>query len=98
MWLTASSASVDRRSRSRSTRSQILERVTNYFGARVPTLAHAVTLELKTSGELPLKGDAVLIEWALEAVVKNAVDALAGRGGKIVVDGSACRKAPLASA
>jgi signal transduction histidine kinase len=67
---------------------QILERVTNYFGARVPTLAHAVTLELKTSGELPLKGDAVLIEWALEAVVKNAVDALAGRGGRIVVEGS----------
>ena len=67
---------------------EILERVTNYFGARVPTLSHAVTLELKTSGDLPLKGDAVLIEWALEAVVKNAVDALAGRGGKIVVDGS----------
>jgi len=67
---------------------QVLERVTNYFGARVPTLAHAVTMELKTSGELPLKGDAVLIEWALEAVVKNAVDALAGRGGKIVVEGS----------
>ena len=67
---------------------QVLERVTNYFGARVPTLAHAVTMELKTSGELPLKGDAVLIEWALEAVVKNAVDALAGRGGRIVVEGS----------
>ena len=67
---------------------QILERVTNYFGARVPTLAHPVTLELKTSGELPLKGDAVLIEWALEAVVKNAVDALAGRGGRITVEGS----------
>jgi signal transduction histidine kinase len=67
---------------------QILERVNNYFGARVPTLAHAVTLELKTSGELPLKGDAVLIEWALEAVVKNAVDALAGRGGRIILEGS----------
>jgi len=68
--------------------SEILERVTNYFGARVPTLAHAVALELHTTGDLPMKGDAVLIEWALEAVVKNAVDALAGRGGKIVIDGS----------
>jgi signal transduction histidine kinase len=67
---------------------EILERVTNYFGARVPTLSHAVTLELRTSGELPVKGDAVLIEWALEAVVKNAIDALAGRGGKIIVDGT----------
>jgi signal transduction histidine kinase len=67
---------------------EILERVTNYFGARVPTLSHAVALELKTSGDLPMKGDAVLIEWALEAVVKNAVDALAGRGGRIVIEGA----------
>ena len=66
---------------------EILERVTNYFGARVPTLAHAVTIQLVTSGELPMKGDAVLIEWALEAVVKNAIDALAGRGGLIVIEG-----------
>jgi signal transduction histidine kinase len=67
---------------------EILERVTGYFGARVPTLAHAVAIELNSAGELPMKGDAVLIEWALEAVVKNAVDALAGRGGRIVVEGS----------
>lgn len=67
---------------------EILERVTNYFGARVPTLAHAVIIELKSAGKLPMKGDPVLIEWALEAVVKNAVDALAGRGGQIVVEGS----------
>lgn len=66
---------------------EILERVTNYFGARVPTLAHAVSIELKMSGELPMKGDAVLIEWAVEAVVKNALDALAGRGGLIVIEG-----------
>lgn len=67
---------------------EILERVTHYFGARVPTLAHAVTIELNSSGELPMKGDPVLIEWALEAVVKNALDALAGRGGKIVIEGT----------
>lgn len=66
---------------------EILERVTNYFGARVPTLAHAVAIELRSSGELPMEGDPVLIEWALEAVVKNAVDALAGRGGRIQIEG-----------
>jgi signal transduction histidine kinase len=27
----------------------------------------------------------VLVEWALEALIKNAVDALSGRGGRIVV-------------
>jgi signal transduction histidine kinase len=30
-----------------------------------------------------IAGDAVLLEWALEALVKNAVDALGGRGGVI---------------
>ena len=35
-----------------------------------------------------VKGDSVLIEWAVEALVKNAVDALAGRGGHIRVQGN----------
>ena len=26
-----------------------------------------------------MKGDAVLLEWAVEALTKNAIDALAGR-------------------
>lgn len=65
----------------------ILQRVTEYFRARVPTLSHTVQIALKTSGPLQVKGDPVLIEWAVEAVVKNAVDALAGRGGRILVEG-----------
>ncbi len=30
-------------------------------------------------------GDPVLLEWALEAMVKNAIDALQGRGGTITL-------------
>jgi signal transduction histidine kinase len=30
-------------------------------------------------------GDPVLLEWALEALVKNAIDALQGRGGVITI-------------
>src|SRR5207244_2322958 len=30
-------------------------------------------------------GDAVLIEWAVEVLTKNAIDALAGKGGRIRV-------------
>ena len=36
-------------------------------------------------------GDAVLLEWAIEVLVKNAIDALAGRGGRM--DMSATRAA-----
>jgi signal transduction histidine kinase len=30
-----------------------------------------------------VQGDSVLLEWALESIVKNAIDALAGRGGRV---------------
>ena len=58
--------------------------VGDYFRARVPTLARAVRIETHTpDGPVIIAGDAVLLEWALEALVKNAVDALGGRGGLI---------------
>lgn len=60
--------------------------VGDYFRARVPTLARAVRIELRSADEpVIIAGDAVLLEWALEALVKNAVDALGGRGGTIVL-------------
>ncbi len=62
----------------------LVERLASYFSARVPTLAHAVTIDVKAPTEpLVILGDGVLLEWAMEVLVKNAVDALAGRGGSI---------------
>lgn len=61
-------------------------RVADYFAARVPSLAHRVTITTEVGeGSLIVRGDAVLIEWALEAIVKNSVDALAGRGGTVAI-------------
>ncbi|MES2176432.1 MAG: HAMP domain-containing sensor histidine kinase [Gemmatimonadota bacterium] len=57
-----------------------------YFRARVPKLANAVTIDILGPGEpVSVLGDAVLLEWAMEVLVKNAVDALAGRGGTITL-------------
>jgi signal transduction histidine kinase len=57
-----------------------------YFKRRVPTRSAAVTVTAKRPREpVVVKGDAVLLEWVLEALTKNAVDALAGRGGRIDV-------------
>ncbi|HET9384723.1 MAG TPA: HAMP domain-containing sensor histidine kinase [Gemmatimonadales bacterium] len=65
----------------------VAERVVGYFRPRLPTLAHSVTITLTSPGSGPVAtGDPVLIEWALEVIVKNAVDALSGRGGRIGVD------------
>jgi signal transduction histidine kinase len=62
----------------------LVERVANYFRARVPTLAQRVTI-VSTRGDesLIVEGDAVLLEWAIESLTKNAIDALAGKGGQV---------------
>ena len=64
----------------------LAERLASYFRQRVPTLKHAVSIAV-TPPEAPftVQGDAVLLEWSMEVLVKNAVDALAGRGGHISV-------------
>jgi len=65
---------------------ELAERVARYFQARVPTLAHTVNVRLTLGqGPLVVKGDAVLLEWALEAITKNALDALAGHGGEVEI-------------
>jgi len=67
----------------------LVEQVGGYFRARVPTLAHAVEIAASGGDEpLLIHGDPVLLEWALEVLLKNAVDALAGRGGRIYVTSS----------
>ena len=63
---------------------RIAEQVATYFRARVPSLAHSVVIDTKLeAGGAQLQGDPVLLEWALEALLKNAIDALAGRGGRV---------------
>jgi len=58
----------------------------SYFRPRLPTLASPVALHLAATGPGPtVLGDPVLVEWALEAVVRNAIDALSGRGGRVDV-------------
>jgi signal transduction histidine kinase len=61
----------------------LVDRVASYFRARVPTLAQRVTVSSSNQGELVVQGDAVLLEWALESLTKNAIDALAGRDGRV---------------
>jgi signal transduction histidine kinase len=58
--------------------------VAAYFEPRLPRLAHRVNVELVwDGGAAEIAGDALLLEWAVEALVRNAIDALQGRGGTI---------------
>lgn len=69
---------------------ELVDRVARYFRARVPTLAQRVTIT-STRGNEPLyvDGDPVLLEWAIESLAKNAIDALAGRDGEVMMSASA---------
>ncbi|MBA4073034.1 MAG: hypothetical protein C0497_14545 [Gemmatimonas sp.] len=65
---------------------EVTEAVVHYFRARVPTLANTVVIGFERGdGPLVAPVDRVLLEWAVESLIKNAVDALAGRGGTITV-------------
>ncbi len=62
----------------------VVSRIATYFQARAPKLANAVTVEYDVAPQLnSVQGDPVLIDWAVEVLTKNAIDALAGRGGRV---------------
>ncbi len=64
----------------------LADRVANYFRPRLPRWANPIDLRVEAAGPGPVVlGDPVLLEWALEALVKNAIDALQGRSGTIIV-------------
>jgi signal transduction histidine kinase len=64
----------------------LADRVALYFRPRLPKRANPIELRLEAPGMGPMVlGDPVLLEWALEAMVKNAIDALQGRSGTIIL-------------
>ncbi len=66
---------------------KVLER---YVRVRLPQLRRSVELRTDVAdGTPPVNGTGVLLEWALENLIKNAIDALAGAGGHIVVEAEA---------
>jgi hypothetical protein len=65
----------------------VADRVAGYFRPRLPRHANPITLTVQAAGSGPVVlGDPVLLEWALEALVKNAIDALQGRPGSITIE------------
>ncbi len=64
----------------------LVDRLAAYFAARAPTLARTVRIRSEHPAEpLRRRGDGVLLEWVLEVLIKNAIDALGGRDGEVVV-------------
>lgn len=68
----------------------LVDRLAGYFALRAPTLARQVRISSQHGeGPLVVHGDGVLLEWVLEVLIKNAIDALAGRDGSVIVSADA---------
>jgi signal transduction histidine kinase len=66
---------------------RLLER---YVRVRLPQLRRSVDLRVEVpEGVPPIDGNGILLEWALENLIKNALDALAGTGGTIFIEAQA---------
>ncbi len=64
----------------------LCESQATYFRPRLPRLVNQVEIDVETQSRAPVvEGDALLLEWAIEALVKNAVDALKGRSGRVTL-------------
>ncbi len=65
-----------------------VDHLRRYFEARLPTLSDAgkIDIEVKIESDAPdVLGNDTLLEWAFENLIKNAMDALAPDGGRIVI-------------
>lgn len=64
----------------------LARKVAEYFRPRLPTRANRIAMVVDAPDAGPtVLGDPILIEWALESLVKNAIDALQGREGTITL-------------
>jgi signal transduction histidine kinase len=68
----------------------VLAELEQYFRPRLPRISKEIRLRVQTADTLPtVEANRVLLAWALENIIKNAIDALAGRGGRILISASA---------
>jgi signal transduction histidine kinase len=62
----------------------VVQELEAYLTPRLPKASGLVRLQVKVSSDLPaVEANQLLLVWGLENCVKNSLDALAGRGGRI---------------
>jgi len=64
----------------------IVGSVFEYFGKRIPQMGKKVTLTLTGDTSLYAKFNAELFGWVLENIIKNALDAMEAKEGKITIN------------
>ncbi len=62
---------------------ELLTRIVNYFHRRLPNSSTGLKMEINGPEDLKVKLNAELFEWVLENLVKNALDAIEHKNGRI---------------
>ncbi|MEW6702495.1 MAG: HAMP domain-containing sensor histidine kinase [Bacteroidota bacterium] len=62
---------------------KVIEHVVNYFQRRLPQLGKNVLITIEGNKELKAKLNNELFEWVIENLIKNALDAIENKEGKI---------------
>ncbi|MEJ5350620.1 MAG: HAMP domain-containing sensor histidine kinase [Melioribacteraceae bacterium] len=62
---------------------EIIQKIIHYFERRIPQLGKNVTISIKGNKELKAKINTELFEWVIENLIKNALDAIENKEGKI---------------
>lgn len=62
----------------------VIEKVANYFIRRLPQSGKNVTIEVQGNKDLVVDLNTELFEWVIENLIKNALDAIGSKNGKII--------------
>lgn len=65
---------------------EVVGEVERYYRARLPRRGRRIDLVTRAEPVPPVMANRTLVEWALENLVKNSIDALEGRGGRIEIE------------
>ena len=60
--------------------SSIVDNVVIYFNHRIPSMGKSIIIENQLFSNIKIKANGILISWAIENVIKNAIDALENEG------------------
>ncbi len=66
----------------------IVEHLRRYFEARLPSMSSRSSIQIQIDVDAdapPVTGNVTLLEWAFENLIKNAIDAMTGTGGRISI-------------
>jgi signal transduction histidine kinase len=60
--------------------SSIVDNVVLYFNHRIPSMGKSIIIKNQLVSNIKIKANGILISWAIENVIKNAIDALENEG------------------